>query len=80
MRRRGVGAALGAGIGAASGHIKGGMSNDDLEQLGATLEEGQAGPIVIYATNMADQVAASIKAEVRIISKEIVRVDEALIA
>ena len=61
IRRRGVGAALGAGIGATSGHFKGGMSNDDLEQLGATLEEGQAGPIVIDATNMADQVAASIK-------------------
>ena len=57
----GVGAAVGAGIGAVSGHFKGGMSNDDLKQLGAVLDKGEAGLIVIYATNMADQVAASIK-------------------
>ena len=56
----GVGAAVGAG-GAVSGHFKGGMSNDDLKQLGAVLDKGEAGLIVIYATNMADQVAASIK-------------------
>ena len=57
----GVGAAVGAGIGAVSGHFKGGMSNDDLKQLGAVLDKGEAGLIVIYATNMDDQVAASIK-------------------
>jgi uncharacterized membrane protein len=66
-----VGAAVGAGIGAVSGHLKGGMSNDDLKQLGAVLEKGQAGLIVIYATNMADQVAANLKAENRFVSKEI---------
>ena len=60
-----AGAAVGAGIGAVTGHIKGGMSNDDLKQLGTVLENGEAGLIVIYATNMADQVAASIKAEDR---------------
>jgi uncharacterized membrane protein len=67
----GVGMAVGAGIGAVTGHIKGGMSDGDLKELGATLEKGQAGLIVIYATNMADQVAASIKAENRFISKAI---------
>ena len=67
----GVGAAVGAGIGAVTGHIKGGMSNDDLKDLGAALDKGEAGLIVIYATNMADQVAASIKAENRYISKAI---------
>ncbi len=67
----GVGAAVGAGVGAVTGHIKGGMSNDDLKQLGTVLEKGQAGLIVIYATNMADQVAASIKAQNRFVSKEI---------
>ena len=35
------------------------------------LDGGQAGLIVLYATNMADQVAASIKAENRFVSKEI---------
>ena len=66
-----MGAAVGAGIGAVTGHIKGGMKNDDLKQLGAVLDKGQAGLIVIYATNMADQVAASIKAENRYVSEEI---------
>ena len=64
-------AAVGAGIGAVTGHIKGGMSNDDLRQLGSLLENGEAGLIVIYATNMADQVAASIKAENRFVSDAI---------
>ena len=67
----GVGMAVGAGIGAVSGHIKGGMKDDDLKQLAATLDKGQAGLIVLYATNMADQVAASIKAENRFVSQEI---------
>jgi len=34
------------------------------------LEKGQAGLIAVYETNLADQVAASIKAENRRISKE----------
>jgi len=59
------------GIGAVTGHLQGGMSNDDLKQLGTVLENGEAGLIVIYATNMADQVAASIKAENRFVSDAI---------
>ena len=67
----GVGMAVGAGIGAVTGHFKGGISDDDLKQLGTVLEQGQAGLIVLYATNMADQIAASIKAENKFVSKEI---------
>jgi uncharacterized membrane protein len=67
----GVGAALGAGIGAVTGHFKGGISNDDLKRLNAVLDQGQAGLIVLYATNMADQIAANIKAENRFVSAEI---------
>ena len=67
----GVGMAVGAGIGAVTGHIKGGISNDDLKQLGAVLDKDEAGLVVIYATNMADQVAASIKAQDRYVSKAI---------
>ena len=67
----GVGAAVGAGIGAISGHLKNGMSNSDLKELGAVLDKGEAGLIVLYATNMADQIAASIKAENRYISDAI---------
>ena len=67
----GVGAAVGAGIGAVTGHIKGGMNDKDLKELGAVLDKGQAGLIVLYATNMADQIAASIKAENRFVSDAI---------
>jgi len=64
----GVGAAVGAGIGAVAGHVQGGMKDSDLKQLGEVLGKGTAGLIVIYATNMADQVAASVKAEDRHVS------------
>ena len=46
-----------------------GMRRDDLRELGDVLDEGQAGLIIVYATNMADQVAANIKAANRIVSK-----------
>jgi uncharacterized membrane protein len=65
------GGGAGAAIGAVTGHMKGGMDNDDLEKLGEVLERGRAGLIVVYATNMADQVAANIKAANRFVSKEI---------
>jgi uncharacterized membrane protein len=65
----GVGAAVGAGVGAVAGHMSGGLKKSDLEQLGEVLEKGTAGLIVIYATNMADQVAASLKAEDRFVSE-----------
>jgi uncharacterized membrane protein len=57
------GLVVGGGIGAAMGHVKAGMSDKDLKQLADLLEKGQAGLIVVYATNMADQVNALIKAE-----------------
>ena len=64
----GAGAA-GAGIGAVAGHASGGMSRGDLKDLGETLDAGQAGLIVVYETNLADQVAANIKAANRMVSK-----------
>ncbi|MFL5735999.1 MAG: DUF1269 domain-containing protein [Actinomycetota bacterium] len=67
----GVGAAVGAAIGAVTGHFKGGMSNDDLKKLGEVLDEGQAGLLVLYKTNMADQIAANIKTVNRHVSEEI---------
>jgi uncharacterized membrane protein len=67
----GVGAAVGAGIGAVAGHVKGGMSDGDLKEIGETLNAGEAGLIVVYATNMADQVAANIKAVNRCVSASI---------
>jgi uncharacterized membrane protein len=66
-----AGAAVGAGIGAVAGHMKGGIKDSDLKELGEVLNKGEAGLIVIYATNMADQVAASMKAENRFVSEAI---------
>lgn len=59
----------GAAIGAVAGHASGGMSRGDLKELGETLDAGQAGLVVVYETNLADQVAANIKAANRIVSK-----------
>jgi uncharacterized membrane protein len=59
----------GAAIGAVAGHAGGGMSRGDLKELGETLDAGQAGLIVVYETNLADQVVANIKAANRLVSK-----------
>ena len=59
----------GAVIGGVTGHASGGMSRGDLKELGDTLDAGQAGLIAVYETNLADQVAASIKAANRIVSR-----------
>ena len=64
----GIGAALAAGgaggaaIGALAGHHQKGMDRGDLKELGDVLDKGQAGLIVVYQANLADQVAATIKA------------------
>jgi hypothetical protein len=51
--------------------MKGGMPDHDLKALGEVLEQGQAGLLVVYATNMADQVAANVKAVNKYDSQEI---------
>jgi uncharacterized membrane protein len=66
-----AGGGAGGAIGALRGHMKGGMKDSDLKQLGEVLEQGEAGLIVVYAVNMADQIAANIKAANRHISEEI---------
>jgi uncharacterized membrane protein len=66
-----AGGAGGAAVGAVSGHMKGGMKDDDLKQLGEVLEKGRYGLIAVYATNMADQVAANVKAVNRYVSAAI---------
>ena len=42
------------------------MSRSDLKDLGEMLDAGQAGLIAVYETNLADQVAANIKAANRV--------------
>jgi uncharacterized membrane protein len=59
----------GAAIGAVAGHVTGGLSRGDLKELGEGLDSGTAGLVVVYATNMADHVAATIKAANRMVAK-----------
>ena len=66
-----AGGGAGAAIGAVKGHMEGGLKDEDLEELGAVLEKGRYGLIAVYATNMADQIAANIKAVNRYVSAEI---------
>jgi uncharacterized membrane protein len=65
-----IGGGAGAAIGAVSGHVSGGMHRDDLRDIGEVLDEGRAGLIVVYAANMADQIAANIKAANRTIARQ----------
>jgi uncharacterized membrane protein len=64
-----AGGAGGAAIGGIVGHLQTGMKRSDLKQLGDVLESGQAGLIVIYQANVADQVAATIKAANRFVGQ-----------
>ena len=65
-----VGAGGGAAIGAVAGHAHGGMSRTDLKELGETLDDGTAGLLVVYEANLAEQVAANIKAANKVLSRE----------
>ena len=57
-----AGGAAGAMIGALTGHAVGGMKRGDLKNLGEHLDKGQAGLIVVYAANRADQIAKTLTA------------------
>jgi uncharacterized membrane protein len=57
-----VGGGAGAALGAVAGHAGAGMTRDDLMTLGKVLDEGDAGLVVVYASDMADRVTASVTA------------------
>jgi uncharacterized membrane protein len=59
----------GAAIGAITGHIQTGMKRGDLKELGDVLDRGDAALIVVYRANVANQIAALIKAEDRYVSQ-----------
>ena len=52
-----------------TGHASGGMSRSDLKELGETLDAGTAGLLVVYESNLAEQVTANIKAADKLVSK-----------
>jgi uncharacterized membrane protein len=57
-----VGGGAGAALGALAGHTASAMSRDDLKALGEVLDRGDAGLVVVYGPDMADQVAANVTA------------------
>jgi len=77
LSRLAVRGGAGGAIGAVIGHVKGSMDNEDLAALGAVLGQGQAGLIVVYEVNMADQIAANMKSvNTAAVSKKIAYADE----
>jgi uncharacterized membrane protein len=63
------GMAAGGAIGAAAGHVKGGMKDSDLKKVADTLDEGEAGLVIVYGTNMNDQIDAAIRAEEKYVTE-----------
>ena len=63
------GMAAGGAIGAAAGHVKGGMKDSDLRKVADTLDEGEAGLVIVYGTNMNDQIDAAIRAEEKYVTE-----------
>jgi len=61
----------GAAIGALAGHAVGGMSRGDLKDLGEGLDVGEAGLIVIAATDIGARVEKALNAAQKVIKKEI---------
>jgi uncharacterized membrane protein len=57
-----AGGGAGAALGAVAGHASGALSRDDLKALGEVLDQGAAGLVVVYPTEMADRVATSVSA------------------
>jgi uncharacterized membrane protein len=55
-----VGGGAGAALGAVAGHTSSGMTRDDLMTLGQVLDQGDAGLVVVYASDMADRVATTV--------------------
>jgi uncharacterized membrane protein len=62
---------IGAAIGALAGHAVGGLSRSDLKDLGEGLDIGEAGLIVIAATDVGARVEEALKAADKVIKKEI---------
>ena len=61
----------GAALGALAGHAVGGMSRHDLKDLGEGLDVGEAGLIVIAATDVGARVEAALNSAEKVIKKEI---------
>jgi uncharacterized membrane protein len=63
--------AAAAGSGTIAGHVLGGMSREDLEDLGETLDAGEAALVVAAASDVANMVQASMSQAEKIDSKQV---------
>lgn len=64
-------AGAGGVLGALAGHAVGGMSRGDLKDLGEALEVGQAGLVVIAATDVGARVEAAVNRAQKVVQKAI---------
>jgi uncharacterized membrane protein len=64
-------AGAGAAAGALAGHVAGGMSRADLKDIGESLDYGQAGLVVIAATDVGDRVANALKSAKKVVKKAV---------
>jgi uncharacterized membrane protein len=61
----------GAVLGAVAGHAAAGMSRDDLRELGAHLDAGQAGLVVVAVSDMGAKVERAMKRAAKVEEKEL---------
>ena len=61
----------GVGLGALAGHAAAGMSRKDLKELGEQLDAGQAGLVVVGASDMGAKVEAAMKQADKVQQKQI---------
>jgi uncharacterized membrane protein len=61
----------GAAIGALAGHAAGGISRSDLKDLGELLDDGEAGLVVIAATDVGERVAEAVSSARKVVKKQI---------
>jgi uncharacterized membrane protein len=64
-------AIVGAGAGGLIGHLRGGISRDDLKELGEELERGDAAVIVIGESKIEEQLEKATKRANKLIEKQI---------
>jgi len=64
-------AIVGAGAGGLIGHLRGGVSRDDLKELGDALEEGNAAVIVIGESKIEEQLEKATQRANKLIEKQI---------
>ena len=68
----------GAVLGAVAGHAAAGMSRDDLKELGESLDEGEAGLIVVGVTDMEARIEESMRRSDKLQKKQLKADAEAL--